>query len=115
MMAEQAPANFASEIVEPDQTCSLEELCIACRVEKDWVFELVQYGVITPVAQGGTNLSFSHLTLVEVARAQRLRRDLDLNTPGLALALDLLEEIDELRARLSAAEQSTGTGSTGAG
>ena len=33
--------------------------------------------------------------------AVRLTRDLELNTPGVALALDLLDEIHELRSQLA--------------
>ena len=34
----------------------------------------------------------------------RLERDFALNTPGVALALDLLDEIDDLRSRLRSLE-----------
>ncbi|MCY0854768.1 chaperone modulator CbpM [Cupriavidus sp. D39] len=41
------------------------------------------------------------LPLVSVLRrAQRLTRDLELGAVGVALVLDLLDEIDSLRARL---------------
>ena len=43
---------------------------------------------------------FSGTALRRVRTAQRLARDLQINPPGVALALDLLDEIDALRARV---------------
>ena len=43
---------------------------------------------------------FSGTTLPQVARALRLQRDLELNPAGVAFALDLLSEIEDLRKRL---------------
>ena len=39
---------------------------------------------------------FTRLSVVRVAKARRLERDLDLNPPGVALVLDLLDELDAL-------------------
>jgi chaperone modulatory protein CbpM len=44
---------------------------------------------------------------VVLARAARLRRDLDLNYAGAALAIELLARIDELEARLRRYEAPT--------
>ena len=42
-------------------------------------------------------------SVVRVQKAQRLQRDLGVNLPGTALALELLDRIDALEARLRAA------------
>ena len=49
--------------------------------------------------------TFGRYAMLRVARARRLTHDLELNTAGVALALELLEEIDQLRSRLRAHEQ----------
>jgi hypothetical protein len=41
---------------------------------------------------------FTTLSIVRVAKAKRLVRDLGLNLPGVALALDLLDQLHEVRA-----------------
>ena len=46
------------------------------------------------------SIELSLAELRRVRRAQRLQRDLGVNTPGIALALELLEEVESLRARL---------------
>ena len=43
---------------------------------------------------------FHGVSIRRVRRAQRLERDLGVNTPGIALALELLEELEQLRSRV---------------
>jgi len=61
-----------------------------------WVSE----GVFEPKGAGPQEWRFSGTSLRRVRTAQRLARDLQINPPGVALALDLLDEIDALRARV---------------
>ncbi|MBC8379409.1 MAG: MerR family transcriptional regulator, partial [Planctomycetes bacterium] len=49
---------------------------------------------------------FSGSSLVRVRSAQRLQRDLGVNLAGIALALDLIEELDNLRTQLEIMRQS---------
>lgn len=48
---------------------------------------------------------FTTLSIVRVAKARRLERDLGLNLPGVALALDLLDQLDEMRSHLRALQR----------
>jgi chaperone modulatory protein CbpM len=100
-MAKKPLPSIAAEIVTSDMACTLEELCLSCSVEADWIVALVEYGVIEPVGKQRTEWMFAKLAVVRVAKAKRLERDLGLNTPGVALALDLLDEIEELRTQLA--------------
>jgi chaperone modulatory protein CbpM len=74
-------------------------------VEADWIAELVEHGIIEPVGQARSDWQFAMVSVVRVAKAKRLERDLALNLPGLALALDLLDEIDDLRSKLKLNQQ----------
>jgi len=80
---------------------TLRELCRVFDLHADEVVELVEFGVIEP-AQGRrpSEWHFSAGALLRVRRALRLQRDLQLDHAGLALALDLLEEVEALRRRL---------------
>lgn len=91
-----------AEIIAPDTVCTLEEICLACRVDANWVAGLVEHGVIEPAGAAMSDWQFTAVAIVRVARAKRLERDLSLNTPGIALALELLDEIEILRSRLKA-------------
>jgi chaperone modulatory protein CbpM len=46
--------------------------------------------------------------VIRVRRAVRLQRDLELNLPGTALALELIDEIEQLRCRVRRLEQQVG-------
>ena len=70
-------------------------------MEAEWIVELVEHGVVVPVGRTRSDWKFDSFTVVRVAKARRLGRDLDLNPSGLAVVLELLDEIDELRIRLA--------------
>jgi chaperone modulatory protein CbpM len=56
----------------------------------------VEEGVIEPAGRDETGWLFYGAALVRAQAALRLVRDLEVNWPGAALALDLLEELDRL-------------------
>ena len=60
-------------------------------------------GVLHPSAEPGQPMRFRGASLRRARVAVRLTRDLEVNTAGIALALDLLDEIAELRTRLTRA------------
>lgn len=80
---------------------SLSELCNACSSHAEWVIELVEEGVLEPIGHTRSQWRFSAISLQRAHTAMRLQRDLDINLAGVALALDLLDEIEALRTRLS--------------
>jgi chaperone modulatory protein CbpM len=88
-------------IVEEDVELTTLELCRACRLSEQqielWVFE----GVLEPRGESRDSWRFGGDSLARMRVATRLMRDLELNAPGAALALDLLERIAELESRLA--------------
>ena len=97
------PANPKQTVVIlDDEEISLADLTRTCRVHAEWVMELVDEGVIEPRAPA-PQWRFAATTIVRVEKARRLQNDLGVNLPGVALALQLLDRIDELEARVRAA------------
>lgn len=82
------------------QTHTLDELCEICQVTVDSVHEWVNYGVLNPDGASVTEWRFSTQAVIQAQRACRLQRDLELNLAGIALALELLSDIDRLRREL---------------
>ena len=83
---------------------TLSEVSRACAVQAAFVIELVEEGVIAPL--GGSEPQSWHFTTVQlrhVTVAWRLQRDLGVNLAGAALALQLLDEVETLRAQITAA------------
>ena len=89
-------------ILEDLTDLTLEDLCRACDAPTALLLELVEEGVITPSGNFSTQWRFTGLHLRHARVAVRLQRDLGVNPAGAALALQLMEELDTLRARLHA-------------
>jgi chaperone modulatory protein CbpM len=87
-------------VVEEEVHMTIVELCQACNAEEEHVIAWVFEGVLEPVGKSPRDWRFSGESLRRTRMALRLSRDLELNPPGVALALNLLDEIAVLRARL---------------
>ncbi len=84
-----------------DEAClTLEELCMACAVEPIWVIRHVEEGLLAPVTGNPTLWRFSSASLTRTRRMRALERDFDAVPELAALMVDLLEEVDALRARV---------------
>jgi chaperone modulatory protein CbpM len=90
-------------IVEEEVLLTLVELCQACNAEEENVRAWVLEGVLEPLGESPQEWRFKGDALRRARLAWRLSHDLDINPPGVALALDLLDEIATLRARLQRA------------
>jgi len=101
-MPAKTPQSQNAVILDEAEEVTLADLTRSCRVHAEWVMELVEEGVIEPLGPGGPQWRFSATSVVRVQKAQRLQRDLGVNLPGIALALQLLDRIDALEARLRA-------------
>jgi chaperone modulatory protein CbpM len=99
-MPAKTPQQQTQEILDEVTEVTLAELIRTCRVETEWVMELVEEGVIEPLGPGGPQWRFSATSIVRIQKAQRLQRDLGVNLPGIALALQLLDRIEALETRL---------------
>lgn len=89
-----------------DEHCelSLDELCRACASSTEWVIELVDEGVLDPVGHERDLWRFSGASLQRARAATRLQNDLNINLAGIALVLDLMDEIQALHERLCRVE-----------
>ena len=76
---------------------TLHELCRACGVHAELVIEMVEEGVLEPRGAAPAEWRFTGSAVTRAQKALKLSRDLRVNWPGAALALDLLEEIEQLR------------------
>ncbi|VVQ22213.1 Chaperone modulatory protein CbpM [Pseudomonas fluorescens] len=76
----------------------LAEFCEAADLSDVYVIEIVEHGILEPQGAQPREWLFTDYELALAKRAVKLRRDLELEWEGVALALDLLEEVRELRA-----------------
>ena len=88
-------------IFDETRELTLRDLSRMCAVDERHIVEFVNEGVLSAVLIE-REWRFSGAALRRARRALRLERDLELNLSGLALALDLMEEIEQLRRELGA-------------
>jgi chaperone modulatory protein CbpM len=97
-------------VLDEEHLLTLTEISQACAVQTGYIIELVDEGLLTPESGSETDLQepaphFWRFTGEQMRRARmasRLQGDLGINLAGVALALQLLDEIAELRERLDA-------------
>jgi chaperone modulatory protein CbpM len=89
-----------ASVVENEVHMSIVELSHASRTPQELIMSWVSEGVLSPAGSSPEDWRFSGDSLKRAKTAAHLTHDLELNTPGVALALDLLDEIAQLRARL---------------
>lgn len=95
---------LSGELFDESHELSLVEMCRTCRMPAERILELVDEGIVEPVGRDPARWRFSAVSVRRVRCVQRLERDLGVNTAGAALALELLEELEALRARLQRLE-----------
>lgn len=84
-------------VLNEETRCTLADLCLLCGVNAEVIHEMIDEGIVTPEGFSSREWSFSAIAVKRVQTAIRLQRDLRVNLPGCALALDLLEELEALR------------------
>jgi len=99
-MTEDSITTLTGIVLDEETEIGLDELVRACNVEREWVLELVAEGVITPAEDERRRWHFRGTSLTRVRVARRLSRDLEINLSGVALALELMDEIATLREQL---------------
>ncbi|MHA6307191.1 chaperone modulator CbpM [Hafnia paralvei] len=78
-------------------TFTMTEFCLHTGVSEEELNEIVGLGVVEPSDYESTTWLFDDHDVTVVQRALRLRQELALDWPGIAVALTLLEENTQLR------------------
>jgi chaperone modulatory protein CbpM len=95
-----AQDTLTGEIFEEYAVLSVDELSRLCAVDRMYIVELVEEGVLSVAEIEAEQWRFAGTALRRARMALRLQRDLEINLPGVALALELMEELDSLRREL---------------
>ena len=72
---------------------SFDELCRMCHVQADRIFAMVEQGLIEPFGASPNEWHFSANDFRRTRTALRLQKDLEINLAGIAIILDLLDEM----------------------
>ncbi|MDE2401692.1 MAG: MerR family transcriptional regulator [Burkholderiales bacterium] len=88
-----------AELIDEAQL-SLDELAKACAVEPAWLVVRVQSGLLGQESVPANEQRFTSAELVRARRLLAIERDFDANAELAALVVDLIEEVQWLRARV---------------
>jgi chaperone modulatory protein CbpM len=99
-MANSEPDEMAGRIFDEAEEITVVELCRVCSVDVTVVEELVGEGILEPIGDAREGRRFPYASVRRTQTVIRLRRDLGVNLAGAALALDLMDRIENLRAQL---------------
>ena len=100
--------SLEARLPEHEEPVTLGELCRLCGVHAELVHEMVLEGFLEPIEPLDPDhgrLRFPPDAVIRVRRGLRLQRDLGVNLAGVALAVDLLEELEDARRRLRLFEE----------
>jgi chaperone modulatory protein CbpM len=93
---------LCGEILEQSTLLTIEDLCRMCAADERHIVEFVEEGVLDVVEINTAEWRFTGAALRRARLALRLERDLELNLAGVALAVELMEELQHLRRELRA-------------
>lgn len=79
---------------------TLADICRICGVQEQLVVEIVAEGIVEPLGEARPQWRFTGIAVTRIQRVIKLQHDFDVNLPGAALALELLEEIERLKRAL---------------
>ena len=76
----------------------MKQFCQASDMPAAYVIEIVEHGILEPQGRKSDEWLFDDHALITARRAARLQRELALEWQGVALALNLLDELEQVRA-----------------
>ncbi len=92
-------------VIEEQSSYTIIEICRYCDVTTDELSAMIQEGVVQPHGLTPDAWRFPASTMERIHTVVRLQQDLHLNLAGAALALDLLDEVKDLRMRVRTLEK----------
>lgn len=96
---------FALVTIETESELTLEQFSSACETTPEFVIELIQHGALDPHRCSHSEIHFVVQDIPRIRRLLRLHRDLEINLQGAALALDLMDQIEQLRTQVDLLEK----------
>ncbi len=87
-------------LIEETTTFTFIEVCEKYHIPQQLLEEMIVQGLFTCQTTDQEELSLNQKELNRIESAFRLHRDLGVNLPGVAVVLDLLDEMEQMRNEL---------------
>jgi chaperone modulatory protein CbpM len=88
-------------LIDESTTFSYIEVCQRYHIPEKLLMEMLEEGLFSNQASAIEDLQINAKELYKIESAFRLHQDLDINLPGVVLALELLDKIEQLNNELS--------------
>ena len=88
-------------VVEQQTTLTIDDMSRICKIQRHRIVTLVNEGILDPTGPKPAQWHFPVSSLQRAKRALRIKQGLEINMAGVAVVLDLLDEIDKLQAELA--------------
>jgi chaperone modulatory protein CbpM len=96
---------YHGQITDDEKELTILQLCHLSRLSPELIIEMVNEGILDPVGGSIKAWRFSFSSVENVCRVVRIQSDLEVNLAGAALALHLLERIEQLEVMLQRRQQ----------
>jgi len=88
-------------IIDQTQALTLAEFCQALSIPKELLMQMIDYQLIQPQGNNPEEWRFDSISLRRGRIAVSFYHDLEVNLTGIALALELLRQIEQLQHQLN--------------
>ncbi len=85
-----------AEVLDEQQHYDLNSFAQVCGQSPEWVLQLIEYDIL-PHRLNASDLYFLVDDVSRAQKAYRLQRDFDASFTAVAMMLDLIEELEQLR------------------
>lgn len=88
-------------LVDDHSSVSFVDVCEKQGISEDVLLDMLEHGLLPEVISPDRQVEFDLNMLNRIQSACRLQVDLGLNVPGVVLALELMDELEQLHSELS--------------
>lgn len=85
-----------AEIIDEQHIFDLNHFADACGQSPEWILQLLEYEILPARSEMRIHQFFAD-ELIRARRAYRLQRDFDASLSAVAMMLDLIDEVQQLR------------------
>jgi chaperone modulatory protein CbpM len=96
---------ITAELIDEDVTINLFELSRISEVHAEFLIDLIEHGALEPLGTNPVDWQFDSRAIKRACTAVRLNRDFNIEPRAIALVLDLLEELQLLREKVTILER----------
>lgn len=75
----------------------VEQVCLVVEISRPELIQVIELGIVEPLGDSPEDWRFDNDMLSALRRAQRLHRQLEVGWPGIALAMQLLDQVEQLQ------------------